>query len=269
MKRGLDWYQRYPIEYLGGVQGLTAKQHAVYSVTLELIYIHGGSINNDAKWISGYIKDMGSAAVRNTILEMVNRKKLIIEGDQITNFRAENEVKTRQKQSETNSVSGKKGGEIAAKNKAAANENNGLDQAVASELAEAIRRENIRRKESNDKSLLKKTDKPKPKAARKIGRRIPPDWELSKEGMDYAISKGYNREQAIATAENFKNYWLGSTSNATKLDWPATWRVWVCKPHNKPGPNAGRRNPSDGFLEGARRAGAEAAERQRNGRGNL
>jgi hypothetical protein len=47
MKSGTDWYAREPIAYLGGVQGMTARQHAVYSVVVDLLYIHGGSINND------------------------------------------------------------------------------------------------------------------------------------------------------------------------------------------------------------------------------
>ena len=76
MDRGLEWYQREPVAYLGGVQGMTAKQHAVYSVVLDLIYQHGGQIKNDPKWVAGWIEDMGTAAVRNTILDLISMRKL-------------------------------------------------------------------------------------------------------------------------------------------------------------------------------------------------
>ena len=39
---GADWCKREPQAYLGGVVGKTARQHAVYSVTLGLIYAYGG-----------------------------------------------------------------------------------------------------------------------------------------------------------------------------------------------------------------------------------
>lgn len=78
MRTGAPWYQRRPQAYLGGVQGMPARLHAVYSVVLDLIYLHGGSINNDPRWISGWIGDMGPAAVRRAIDDLSNMGKLIV-----------------------------------------------------------------------------------------------------------------------------------------------------------------------------------------------
>lgn len=100
MKNGLNWYKRNPVAYLGGVQGMTTKQHAVYSVVLDLIYQHGGSVNNDPSWIAGWFSDMGAASVRNTISSLIDLGKLHINGDQLTQKRAENETKTNRKRSE-------------------------------------------------------------------------------------------------------------------------------------------------------------------------
>lgn len=83
MRHGSDWYKREPAAYLGGVQGLTAKEHAVYAVTLDLIYAHGGAINNDPSWIAGWISDMGSAAVRKALAMLCKRGKLSIVGNHI------------------------------------------------------------------------------------------------------------------------------------------------------------------------------------------
>lgn len=108
MKHGSEWYKRDPQAYLGGVQGLTAKEHAVYSVTLDLIYQHGGSVNNDPKWIAGWISDMGAATVRKAIQSLVEKGKLGVEGDQITQKRAKNQAKTRENLTETAGKNGKK-----------------------------------------------------------------------------------------------------------------------------------------------------------------
>ena len=114
-KMGLDWYKREPQAYLGGVQGMTAREHAVYAVTLDLIYVNGGSINNDAKWIAGWISDMGQAAVRKTIEALTARGKLVIDGGLLTQERAKREVKTKENLREKSAKNGKKGGENSAK----------------------------------------------------------------------------------------------------------------------------------------------------------
>ena len=88
MKHGSDWYHRYPQAFLGGVQGLSTSEHCVYSIVLDLIYAHGGSVNNDPSWISGWVSDMGGAATRTAIKSLVEKGKLIIDGDQITQIRA-------------------------------------------------------------------------------------------------------------------------------------------------------------------------------------
>lgn len=141
MKHGSEWYKREPTAYLGGVQGLSTKQHAVYSVILDLIYQHGGSINDDPKWISGWFSDMGSAAVRRTIEDLIDLGKLHREGDQLTNLRAKNEAKTREKLRENRQETGRKGGVSSAKLRASNNENNNLDQPIGSPREEKRREE--------------------------------------------------------------------------------------------------------------------------------
>lgn len=132
MKHGSDWYKRDPAAYLGGVQGLTAKEHAVYAVTLDLIYAHGGAVNNDPAWIAGWIKDMGSASVRSALNGLESRGKLIITETEITQKRARNEAKTKENLSETARENGKKGGKKSAEKRARVKENNNLGEAVAS-----------------------------------------------------------------------------------------------------------------------------------------
>jgi hypothetical protein len=141
LKSGADWYKREPVAYLGGVQGLTAKQHAVYAVVIELIYMHGGSINNDPSWVAGWISDMGSHAVRTTIQALVDKRKLIIEGTQITQKTAKTQAKTREETKEKRRESGEKGGKNSGKSRREMRKNKDLNEASASTREEKIREE--------------------------------------------------------------------------------------------------------------------------------
>ena len=154
MKHGSDWYKREPAAYLGGVQGMTAKEHAVYSVTLELIYAHGGSVNNDPSWIAGWIKDMGAAAVRKSISGLADKGKLIVSETEITQKRAKTEAKTKENVSETARENGRKGGKKSAESRAALSENNNLDEPPASSenQADKIREEKIEDKSSTQEA---------------------------------------------------------------------------------------------------------------------
>lgn len=131
MKHGSDWYKRDPQSYLGGVQGLSAKEHAVYSVVLDLIYAHGGSVNNDPRWIAGWISDMGAAAVRKAIASLVERGKLMIEEDQISQKRAKTEAKTKENLRKTARKNGKKGGKKSSELRSVSNKNKDLGEATA------------------------------------------------------------------------------------------------------------------------------------------
>ncbi|WEX79280.1 hypothetical protein PYH37_004466 [Sinorhizobium numidicum] len=64
-----------------------------------------------------------------------------------------------------------------------------------------------------------------------------PDW-------GFAADRGFNRAQAQAEFEKFRDYWTAKAGrDAVKLDWPATWRNWIR--------NAGRAPPvpRGGFRE--------------------
>lgn len=145
MRRGLEWYRREPVAFLGGVQGLTSKEIAVYTIVLDLIYQHGGEINNDARWIAGWIDDMGPAAVRNTIESLVDKGKIFIQDDtKISQKRAENEVKTQNERRKTKSVSGRLGGVQSGISRSESSKNNDLNEATASQSGEQIREDKIR-----------------------------------------------------------------------------------------------------------------------------
>lgn len=72
---------------------------------------------------------------------------------------------------------------------------------------------------------------------RKKGTRLDATWKLPNEYREWAISQGLFYEQLDRIADNFRDHWISTTKNATKLDWFATWRKWIrseCERRNIP-----------------------------------
>lgn len=231
MKHGADWYKRDPQAYLGGVVGLSAREHAVYSVVLDLIYAHGGSCPNDAKWISGWFSDLGPAAVRSAVENLLSKGKLRLTNEgEISNKRAENEAKTKEILRKTRQDAGKLGGKksgTARKSDAADNENNELEESHASSKPEpnGFPREEKRREEKSFASSLRSEG-----ARANRAYRLPKDWSLPDDWLAWAVDAGCSEQEAKGQADRFRDYWLAKPGkDGTKVDWSATWRNWIRK----------------------------------------
>ncbi len=139
---GLDWYKRQPIAFLKDARGLAEREFAVYALIVDLLYIHGGTIDNDPKFLAGHFEDIGAAAVRRSIAKLDANPKitLTVTETEITQKRAKNEAKTREKLRENRRETGKKGGESSAKKRATYKENNDLAEPSASPEIQAEKR---------------------------------------------------------------------------------------------------------------------------------
>lgn len=70
-------------------------------------------------------------------------------------------------------------------------------------------------------------EEPPQAASRKRGSRIPEPFLLTAEMRRYSSEKRPEIDVVLET-EKFCNYWRAKTGrDATKLDWPATWRNWI------------------------------------------
>ncbi len=60
---------------------------------------------------------------------------------------------------------------------------------------------------------------------RKRATRIPEDFAITDDMAAWA----HEHTPLVRRSEtdNFRDYWAGATKNATKLDWVATWRMWM------------------------------------------
>ena len=87
------------------------------------------------------------------------------------------------------------------------------------------------------------------------GSRLPEPFLLTKEMRDYAFEKRPTLDVSEET-EKFCNYWRSKTGrDATKLDWPATWRNWIL--NAKGNGNGTNHKPSEREKSASRTINAE------------
>lgn len=72
------------------------------------------------------------------------------------------------------------------------------------------------------------------------GTRLPPEWQPSPDEAAYAVERGLD---PVATAENFRGYWVAKAGKeARKADWHLTWQGWCRRdaerrPQTRAGPS--------------------------------
>jgi uncharacterized protein YdaU (DUF1376 family) len=60
--------------------------------------------------------------------------------------------------------------------------------------------------------------------------RLSADWFLPVSWGEWAMAEGFSADTIRTEADNFKDYWNARAGlGAAKLDWQATWRVWMRK----------------------------------------
>lgn len=84
---GLPYYKAYPRDFIEGTIGMPFEVKCAYRVVLDLIYMHGGKLPDDAHYISGIlgcsVRRWG--AVRSALIEA---DKLQVEDGHLGNYRA-------------------------------------------------------------------------------------------------------------------------------------------------------------------------------------
>lgn len=95
--------------------------------------------------------------------------------------------------------------------------------ANAHTVTDALPREEKRREEED-----KKEPKAKSKASA-TGTRLPADWRPTDADIEYCKTERPDLRPSLV-ATNFYDYWIAKAGAAgRKLDWSATWRMWVRK----------------------------------------
>ena len=97
---GLPYYKRFPRDFMEGTIGMPFDLKGAYALVLDLIYMQGGRLPDDARYIAGHLGCTTKAwtGYRAKLIEM---GKLHLNGTHLTNNRADAELETLAKLSAT------------------------------------------------------------------------------------------------------------------------------------------------------------------------
>ncbi|SEU02810.1 DUF1376 domain-containing protein [Paracoccus homiensis] len=200
---GLPYYKAYPRDFIEGTIGLDFETKAAYRLVIDLIYMQGGALPDDARYISGLL---GCSVKKWNVLRdrLISAGKVEVRGDYLGNLRADKELETlgkfQDKQRE---------------NRARPNKNKGLES-PSSDHTEP------------DTDTVKKEEAKA--SSKKRGSRLSAEWRLPRPWGEWAVAEGLSEQAVRIEADKFRDYWISASgSNAVKLDWQATWRNWVRK----------------------------------------
>jgi uncharacterized protein YdaU (DUF1376 family) len=117
---GLPYYKAYPRDFIEGTIGMPFEMKGAYRLLLDLIYMQGGNLQDDPRYISGLLGCSVRAwnGYRKSLIEL---GKITAENGIISNFRADKELiilRTLQDKQRQNAAGSRK--------------NNNLDEATAS-----------------------------------------------------------------------------------------------------------------------------------------
>lgn len=227
---GLPYYKRYPRDFFEGTVGMDFETKAAYSLVLDLIYMHGGRLADDPRFISGHIGCSVKKwwALRSAIMAT---GKITVKSGHLANIRADkviDEAKLFQSKQRDNASQPRK--------------NNNLAKAMAEPKPSHTDTDTEEEREAKASTKKRAT-------------RLSDDWFLPMEWGQWCVSEGYAQDVIRREADNFKDYWHSKAgANATKLDWEATWRVWMRKQPKSNGVSYG-----DGNQQGKTRDAVAAA----------
>lgn len=90
---GLPYYKAYPRDFVEGTIGMTFELKGAYRLVLDLIYMQGGNLPDDARYISGLLGCSVKKwnALRAALLET---GKIVVKDAYLTNLRAITEIES-------------------------------------------------------------------------------------------------------------------------------------------------------------------------------
>lgn len=203
---GLPYYKAYPRDFLDGTVGMPLELKGAYRILLDLIYLHGGKLTDDSRYISGHL-GCSVRAWKKHRSDLIGRGKISADLGIISNFRADKETETlrsfQDKQRENASKPRK---------------NNDLSEAMANPKRSHTDTDTDTDKKDTDANASVARARPPAKA------RLPDGWRPSEFGMAFAREKGLTETEATELADEFAIYWSERGDRKTERGWDQTWR---------------------------------------------
>lgn len=88
---GLPYYKAYPRDFIEGTIGMSFEVKAAYRLVLDLIYMQGGKLPDEPRYISGLL-GLSVKKWNDLRRQLLDAGKLVVSGDFLTNYRAEKEL---------------------------------------------------------------------------------------------------------------------------------------------------------------------------------
>lgn len=214
---GLPYYKAYPRDFIEGTIGMPFELKGAYRLVLDLIYMQGGNLPDNARYISGLL---GCTLRKWTALrsELVKRDKIQVISGYLSNYRAVIELETLAKLQDNNRENRSR------PNKIKDLQSPSFDQRAIYTEPELEEEE---RKESEPVGSPKKTILnlvvDVPRKARAC--RLPDEWVPSDRNVSDARTKNFSDEEIQNEADQFRNHHLAR--GTTFINWDAGWRTWI------------------------------------------
>jgi uncharacterized protein YdaU (DUF1376 family) len=206
--------------YLGDTTHLTTIEHGAYLLLLMAMWRNDGNLPDDDKLLARYARLTGGQWAR---ISPTVRAFFTVENGSIYQSRLTDELNAVRQHSKRQS--------------------------------DNVKARWLKTKETTDTAVIPNTpsgntplplplpiEKEEAKASsKKRGTRLPDDWFLPKSWGEWAAGEGWSIDVIRTEADNFKDYWMARAGpTASKLDWEATWRVWIRKSPKTSKPQGGQ-----------------------------
>lgn len=145
------WYRRFPDRFIAGTVRLTLEEKGAYSLVLDLMYVRGGPIADEPRYIAGVC----NCSVRkwNAIRQrLIDLGKIELVDGCLVNRRAEEELEISAKTAEERAESGRKGGEKTAEKSDIVSESSDLGKAELKHTRASLPLHPYRKKEASSTS---------------------------------------------------------------------------------------------------------------------
>ena len=217
----VPYFNFYPTDFMRGVRGLTPQEVGIYTMLLCLIYEHNGPVARNIARLSAYCGCRPSS-LEKALDRLAELGRITVADGMVMDDRAAEEIAKREHALKLQSLAGEKSAEKRKQNQG--------------EKATGVQR--AFNHTDTDKEVKEREAKASPK---KRATRLPDDWFLPVTWGQWAMAEGYAESTIRTEADNFRDYWRARAGpTASKLDWEATWRIWMRKAPKANGRKPGR-----------------------------
>lgn len=231
---GLPYYKRYPRDFMEGTIGMPFELKGAYALVLDLIYMQGGRLPDDARYIAGLL-GCSTKAWTGYRAQLIERGKIVAVEGSLRNNRADVELETLAKLSRTQSEKRK-------------------GKRKTKDLQEPQFDHTESEPDIRERTTSSHGSAPAARPPAKF--RIPADWRPSDVGLAYAREAGLPDDLIREEMAGFVVYWTDRRdrdASKSPQGWELTWRNRVRDvagrlPRKPPTPPNGPRSRNDERL---------------------